>query len=174
MRTSSARLAAGSASASGGSGGIAATEEGAKHILVAVTGPARRLFKALARHQLGSFDSSQSTNTSNPGMSLGGATPAWAAETAVFFRMCRDGWIAREEVRFRALLAEFRDHRLVLESAVPPAGTGGRAMGGELQDGTAADEGAGSGKANARWLWIPLGKEALERLIEEELADVEG
>ncbi|KAL7417624.1 origin recognition complex subunit 2-domain-containing protein [Mrakia frigida] len=180
-RTSSAsRLSSGVAgSGAGGIGGGSgtATEEGARHILVSVTGAAKKLFRLLATNQIAAQSSSNASSSSSskpsqtPTTTTTTTTPSYATETSLFYHQCSTSWIAREETRFRALLAEFRDHRLILESTVAPSsneadddaaggagGSGGVGAGGG---------GGGRGKANARWLWIPLGKEALERLVGE-------
>jgi origin recognition complex subunit 2 len=145
----------------GGGAGLA-TEEGARHILTSVTDLARRLFKALARTQMDSMTTSSSgssSSTANQSSGQGSTTPTWSIETALFFTLCKEKWISREETRFKALLLEFKDHKLVVESTSPPAGL-------------EADQDEGrKGRANARWLWIPLGREALSRLVEE-LVDV--
>lgn len=54
------------------------------------------------------------------------------------------------------LLAEFRDHKVVRGSTVPPA-----ARDGHDED---ADEEGGDG---TEWIWITLGMQALQQVLEE-------
>ncbi|GAA5944808.1 hypothetical protein JCM1841_004265, partial [Sporobolomyces salmonicolor] len=58
------------------------------------------------------------------------------------------------------LLSEFKDHGVVRSSTVAP----------EIVEGVNDDdeelEGAGGG-GSAEWVWIPLGREALEEVLEE-------
>jgi origin recognition complex subunit 2 len=173
------RIASASRLPTAGGGAGLATEEGARHILTSVTELARRLFKALARSQMDSMAgltfAKNGATTGGPA-AVGSTTPGWAIETALFFHLCRERWISREETRFKALLLEFKDHRLVVESTVPPAGSAD-ADDADEDDAAAAVAGSAPGtprkkaKANARWLWIPLGREALGRLVDD-LADV--
>lgn len=173
-RTSSA-----SRLASNGGGASVASEEGARHILVSVTLPARRLFKLLSLQQIQALSTDGTAPPPSPSSSSApSSTPAHATEVDTFYHLCAEKWIARQEVRFKALLSEFKDHRLILESTVAPAGALGDEDG-EVDEEVRDDDVTGGnqrkgvrGKANARWLWIPLGKEALVRLVEE-LADVE-
>ncbi|CDZ96794.1 Origin recognition complex, subunit 2 [Phaffia rhodozyma] len=184
FRTSSAHLPTSASSTAA----LTATEEGARFILISVTDPARRLFKSLCLAILRSLETGGLESTGGGSMLT---TPSWAIETELFFRSCQEKWIAREETRFKALLAEFKDHRLILESGESPAALGNGEASKKVnghnvtereeeeeaeegyEDGTehTAGRGTGRGKANARWLWIPLGKEAMCRLVDE-LADV--
>lgn len=165
------RIASASRLPTAGGGAGLATEEGARHILTSVTELARRLFKALARSQMDSMASSSGSAATGPA-AAGSTTPGWAIETALFFNLCRERWISREETRFKALLLEFKDHRLVVESTAPPAGS---ADADDVEEDNTPVGAPGTtrkkARANARWLWIPLGREALGRLVDD-LADV--
>ena len=119
------------------------TETAARHVLVAVTQRARKLFALMGRRQL---DALADAGDVDP------TTPAQAAEVAaitydMLFNLARDHFIATNDTALRALLGEFRDHGLVVT-----VGTG--AMG------------------SGEMLWIPLRKERLTKLLDGLQEDV--
>jgi origin recognition complex subunit 2 len=121
----------------GTSAGAGMTETGAKHVLASVTEKAKRLFVLLSKNQLASASSSDSTSTDS--------MQQFSISYDALFSRAREEFIATSDVALRALLGEFRDHGLVLSAT------------------SAADSGVG--KAASEVLWIPLGKEALVRVL---------
>ncbi|KAI0311512.1 origin recognition complex, subunit 2, partial [Amylostereum chailletii] len=111
------------------------TETAAQHVLLSVTQKAKKLFALLAQHQL---DAENEGATEGQGGGEGGEGKAMAYDR--LFTVARDDFIATSDAAFRALLAEFRDHGLVVTASVGTLGA-------------------------AETLWIPLRKERLVRLI---------
>ena len=121
---------------SAGSGGI--SEEGALQILRSVPPMALRLLKLLLTRQLSSLPPDPSSHTaylSSP------TAPIFASDNDVLQRLSREKFIAREEERYNALMGEFKDHGLVVEAQADAEGRTGR------------------------WVWVPLGKAAVERVL---------
>ena len=118
-------------------GGI--SEEGALQILRSVPPMALRLFKLLLVKQLAALPPKASLHTAHPGALI---APVFAIDNDILQTLSREKFIAREEERFNALMGEFKDHGLVVE-----AGTDGEGRTG-------------------RWVWVPLGKAAVERVLE--------
>jgi origin recognition complex subunit 2 len=128
----------------GGGGGVMMTETAARHVLVAVTQRARKLFMLMGRRQLDGL-------ADNAGAGAGGVgvveptTPAGAVEVAVpydtLFNLARDNFVATNDTALRALLGEFRDHGLVVTVGTGVMGSG-------------------------EMLWIPLRKERLTKLLD--------
>jgi origin recognition complex subunit 2 len=80
-------------------------------------------------------------HTAHPG-GVGAIAPIFGVDNDLMQKIAREKFIAREEERYNALIGEYRDHGLVVEAAVDSEGRGGR------------------------WLWVPMGKAALERLLQ--------
>ena len=122
---------------SNATGGI--SEEGALQILRSVPPMALRLLKLLLTKQLAALPGQSSFHTAHPGA---GTAPIFATENDILQTLSREKFIAREEERYNALMGEFRDHGLVVEAAMDGEGRTGR------------------------WLWVPLAKSAIERLLQ--------
>ena len=112
------------------------TETAAVHVLAAVTQRARKLFVLMGRRQL---DALADASIAEPTNAADSGEVAIAYD--VLFYLARDNFIATNDTALRALLGEFRDHRLVVT-----IGTG--AMG------------------TSETLWIPLRKERLKKLLD--------
>ncbi|KAF8517439.1 origin recognition complex subunit 2 [Hysterangium stoloniferum] len=108
------------------------SESAAQHILLSVNVKAKRLFVLLAKTLLASFDETGGT-TKNSEKQL----ESHAVSYDALFNAARTDFIATNDTSFKALLAEFRDHELVL---------------------TAASGGSES-------LWIPLRVDELKRIV---------
>jgi origin recognition complex subunit 2 len=125
------------------------SEEGALQILKSVPPMAQRLLKLLLTLQLAALPP-ESTGHGAVGASSNGVSPAFAVDNDTLLRLSREKFIAREQERFDALMGEFRDHGLVVEGSI---------------------SGDGEGRTG-RWVWVPLGKAAVERVLET-MGDVE-
>lgn len=117
------------------------TEEAAAQILLSVPPNALRLLKLLITRQLASLPPETKYHTAHPG-GPGAIAPIFGVDNDIMAKIAREKFIAREEERYNALIGEYRDHGLVVEAAVDGEGRGGR------------------------WLWVPMGKAALERLLQ--------
>ena len=120
-------------------GGAAAgqmTETAAVHVLAAVTQRARKLFVLMGRRQL---DALADAGIAEPTNAADSGEVAIAYD--VLFNLARDNFIATNDTALRALLGEFRDHRLVVTIGTGAMGTG-------------------------ETLWIPLRKERLKKLLD--------
>ena len=112
------------------------TETAAGHVLAAVTQRARKLFVLMGRRQLEALadvGNVEPTNLADSG--------EVAIAYDVLFNLARDNFIATNDTALRALLGEFRDHRLVVTIGTGAMGTG-------------------------ETLWIPLRKERLKKLLD--------
>ena len=118
-------------------GGI--SEEGALQILRSVPPMALRLLKLLLTKQLAALPSNPIHHSAHPASPV---APIFATDNDLLLTSSREKFIAREEERYNALLGEFKDHGLVVEAG----------MDGESRTG--------------RWVWVPLGKAAVERVLE--------
>lgn len=118
-------------------GGI--SEEGALQILKSVPPMALRLFKLLLTKQLDALPPDPTLHTAHPAAQV---APVFGIDNDTLQRLSREKFIAREEERYNALMGEFKDHGLVVEAQGDVEGRTGR------------------------WDWIPLGKAALERVLE--------
>lgn len=116
------------------------TEEAAAQILASVPPNALRLLKLLITRQLASLPSETKYHTAHAG-GAGAIAPVFGVDNDILQKIAREKFIAREEERYNALIGEYRDHGLVVEAAVDSEARGGR------------------------WVWIPMGKAALERLL---------
>ncbi|GJJ15768.1 hypothetical protein Clacol_010046 [Clathrus columnatus] len=85
------------------------TESAAKHILLSVNAKAKKLFALLAKTLLASFD-----EASSPSKKDGKQLQTHAIAYSALFNAARADFIATNDTSFQALLAEFRDHGLVL------------------------------------------------------------
>ena len=128
------------------------------HVLLSVTSRSRRLFRQLAQIQLDAFAALPAHVSRalllTPKGPLAPA-PVVAAKLDLFKAQAVDLVLASTAEQVDALLAEFRDHNVVRGSKIAPAVEGADAGG---------DEVAASG---AEWVWIPLGKEALQEVIDD-------
>jgi origin recognition complex subunit 2 len=122
---------------SSSAGGI--SEEGALQILKSVPPMALRLIKLLLSKQLSALPPEPSSHTAHP---LAATAPVFALDNDIMQRLSREKFIAREEERYNALMGEFKDHGLVVEAPVDQEGRTGR------------------------WIWVPLGKAAVERVLD--------
>ncbi|RSH80610.1 Origin recognition complex subunit 2 [Apiotrichum porosum] len=141
-----ARLSAASLGALGQSGAAGVSEEGALQILRSVPPMAARLLKLVLTRQVAALPPDTTSHAAYPPAQT---APAFAMDVDLLQKTARDKFIAREEDRFNALMGEFRDHGLVVVAEVDAEGRTGR------------------------WAWVPLGKAAIERILEE-MKDVEG
>ncbi|KAN0139885.1 origin recognition complex subunit 2 [Lactarius tabidus] len=112
------------------------TETAAVHVLAAVTQRARKLFVLMGRRQL---DALADAGIAEPTSAADSGEVAIAYD--VLFNLARDNFIATNDTALRALLGEFRDHRLVVTIGTGAMGTG-------------------------ETLWIPLRKERLKKLLD--------
>ncbi|WVQ76336.1 hypothetical protein IAR50_006001 [Cryptococcus sp. DSM 104548] len=133
-------------STSGMGGGV--SEEGTLQILKSVPPNSARLLKLLLTLQLSRLPSNPKWHVAHPA-SLSASAPPFAVEGELLKKQAKDKWIAREDERLEAFLGEYRDHGVVVEAA---QGRGG-------------EDGEEEGK-EGRWLWVPLGKAAVERVLE--------
>ncbi|CEQ38983.1 SPOSA6832_00468 [Sporobolomyces salmonicolor] len=132
------------------------------HVLASVTERAKRLFNMLGRQQVAVGE--MLTREVERGMRLdareGDKAPVVAMSLATFKTLATDALIATHPDQVDGLLSEFKDHGVVRSSTVAP----------EIVEGVNDDdeelEGAGGG-GSAEWVWIPLGREALEEVLEE-------
>jgi len=118
-------------------GGI--SEEGALQILRSVPPMALRLLKLLLLKQLSALPPQPSSHTAHPGAPT---APIFAVDNDILQTLSREKFIAREEERYNALMGEFKDHGLVVEAGMDGEGRTGR------------------------WIWVPLGKATIERVLE--------
>lgn len=75
-------------------------------------------------------------------------------------KTAKDKFIATEDERFEAFIGEYKDHGLVAEASVANEVD-------ENHDGTVAE-----GRKEGRWFWVPLGKAAIERILQS-MEDIE-
>jgi origin recognition complex subunit 2 len=101
---------------------------------------ALRLLKLLIQRQIASLSADATAHVAIPESPI---APECAIDNDLLRTQAREKFIAREEERYNALMGEFKDHGLVTEA---------------IQD---------SEGRQGRWIWIPLGKAALERITEE-------
>lgn len=117
------------------------TEEAAAQILLSVPPNALRLLKLLLTRQLASLPSEAKYHTAHPG-GQGAVAPIFGVDNDILAKIAREKFIAREEERYNALIGEYRDHGLVVEAVTDAEGRGGK------------------------WVWVPMGKAGLERLLQ--------
>ncbi|TBU22947.1 origin recognition complex subunit 2-domain-containing protein [Dichomitus squalens] len=134
---SAAALAAAAAGV-GGAGGAAAavTETAARHVLASVTQKAKKLFVLLGTRQLEKADGGGEDEEERERERGNEA----AYDYDRLFAAARDNFVATNDTALRALLAEFRDHGLVV---------------------------ATTSAAGAETLWIPMRREGLLRIVGE-------
>ncbi|KAG6813048.1 hypothetical protein H0H92_014320 [Tricholoma furcatifolium] len=121
--------------AAGHAGNI--TETGALHVLASVTQKAKKLFLLIGARQLESIESGAAGDGAEGGEK---DLQVFGIGYDLLFKIARDDFIATNDTALRALLGEFRDHRLVV-SAQGTAGVG-------------------------EVLWIPMRKERLAGVLE--------
>lgn len=117
------------------------TEEAAAQILLSVPPNALRLLKLLITRQIASLPVDPKYHTAHAG-GPGATAPIFGVDNDILQKIAREKFIAREEERYNALIGEYRDHGLVVEALVDSEGRGGR------------------------WVWVPMGKAGLERLLQ--------
>ncbi|ORX34721.1 origin recognition complex subunit 2-domain-containing protein [Kockovaella imperatae] len=115
------------------------SEEGALQILRSVPPMALRLLKLLLSKQLASLPPEPRFHVAHPASQT---SPSFAIDNDILQRLAREKFIAREEERYNALMGEFKDHGMVVEAQADAEGRTGR------------------------WVWVPLGKAAIERILE--------
>ncbi|OXG25164.1 origin recognition complex subunit 2 [Cryptococcus neoformans Tu259-1] len=154
------RLSAQSLTPSGsGTGGI--SEEGALQILKSVPVKAARLLKLTLTQQLSRLPSHPKWHVAYPAPSSGsGIAPPFAVDGYLLNKTAKDKFIATEDERFEAFIGEYKDHGLVAEASVANEVD-------ENHDGTVAE-----GRKEGRWFWVPLGKAAIERILQS-MEDIE-
>ncbi|WVR03531.1 hypothetical protein IAU60_000523 [Kwoniella sp. DSM 27419] len=133
------RLSAASSHLSLSSSTSGISEEGALQILRSVPPMAARLLKLLLTKQLSNLPPDAKHHTAYAATQI---APVFAIDNDIMQAAAKEKFIAREEERYDALIGEFRDHGLVVEAQVDPEGRTGR------------------------WIWVPLGKAAVERVLE--------
>jgi origin recognition complex subunit 2 len=116
------------------------TEEGVLRILQSVPPMARRLFKLLATRQLSALPATEKPNQSVSLVSAQTA-PVFAIDSDILQKLAKDRFIAREEERFNSQLTEYKDHGVIVEHGMDHENRVGR------------------------WLWIPLSKEVLTKVL---------
>ncbi|WVW81924.1 hypothetical protein I302_103927 [Kwoniella bestiolae CBS 10118] len=127
-------------SLSGGSSNTTGiSEEGALQILKSVPPMAARLLKLLLTKQLSNLPPDAAHHIAYPPNQV---SPVFAVDNDILQSLAKEKFIAREEERYDALIGEYRDHGLVVEAGLDAEGRTGR------------------------WVWVPLGKAAIERVLE--------
>ncbi|WWC85931.1 uncharacterized protein L201_000801 [Kwoniella dendrophila CBS 6074] len=115
------------------------SEEGVLQILKSVPPMAARLLKLLLTRQLSNLPPDPKHHIAYP---INQISPIFAVDNDILQSLAKEKFIAREEERYDALIGEYRDHGLVVEAALDNEGRTGR------------------------WVWVPLGKAAIERVLE--------
>ncbi|KAJ3532239.1 hypothetical protein NMY22_g7820 [Coprinellus aureogranulatus] len=108
----------------------------AQHILASVTQKAKKLFSLLGKRQLASIE--QGVEENKTGSGSGGLREHGMAY-GVLFAAARDDFVATNDQTLRALLGEFKDHRLILSEP---------------------------NSAGVEVLWIPMRKERLQSVLD--------
>ncbi|OSX64866.1 hypothetical protein POSPLADRAFT_1079661, partial [Postia placenta MAD-698-R-SB12] len=121
-----------------GAGVQIVSESAARHVLASVTQKARKLFVLLGGKQLELM-----ADGAAGGVGAGATGVEAAYDYARLFSAARDEFVATSDGALRALLAEFRDHGLVVSVDVPGA----------------------NGVAQGEALWIPMRREALTKVV---------
>ena len=116
------------------------TEEGVLRILQSVPPMARRLFKLLATRQLAALPGDLRSSKVYP-VANAATAPVFAIDSDILQKLAKDRFIAREEERFTSQLTEYKDHGVIVEHILDPENRPGR------------------------WLWIPLSKDVLNRVL---------
>lgn len=110
------------------------SESAAQHVLASVTSKAKKIFALLCQKQLECMEAAAGETGAHVVSS-----PQVASSYELIFTAARDEFIATNETALRALLAEFRDHSLVISSSNPDGGES---------------------------LWVPLAKDVLSRIVQ--------
>lgn len=122
------------------------------YVLASVTDRSRKLFTLLAQLQLKSFSALDSATVRSilltPAQHL--PCPAVSTHLARLKSLARDQFLATSDDQVDTLLAEFMDHGVVRKGLVEPEGY-------EDEEG---EEGRGE------WVWIPLGRDELDEVVE--------
>lgn len=113
------------------------TETGALHTLASVTQKAKKLFALMGKRQLASIE--EGITGGDKGAGSGGDLQQHGITYEALFGAARDDFLAANDTALRALLVEFRDHKLIVSAA--------SSTGGEI-------------------LWIPLRKERLQSVLD--------
>ena len=112
------------------------TEVAARHILVSVTQKAKKLFALLGAKQLESMAEAEASGSDDAQHD----PQRIAFDYSMLFNVARENFVATNDTAMRALMAEFKDHGLMVSLT---QSTGGEAV------------------------WIPLRKDALTKLVQE-------
>ena len=108
---STSKDASGGLGAPGAQRSDAINERAAYHVLASVTEKAKKLFKLLGLKQLDNMQAPAPTQSSQPDEQNS------AISYDLLFSLARDNFLATNDTALRALLSEFRDHRLVVGAA---------------------------------------------------------
>ena len=144
--------------------------QGVLSILASLNDNAKAIFKTLATKQielinalpeatqrklgLEAYSNSSSTTTTSAQ-----GTPIVASSYQSIFTVCRDNFWASSDTQFDALLAEFKDHDVVVASQDGPEGV-------QVDDGAEEDGEDDHGVSGKGWIWIALSKDAMVSVLE--------
>lgn len=132
-------------------GSTSARMQGVQSVLASLNATSTNLFKALAQLQLAAYGALDADSVKSLDLTGNTAkTPAVAVKQSVLFVKARDEFVASTETQMQALLAEYRDHFIIASSHEAPE----------------AGEALDSDDTVSEWLWITLGKSALESVVE--------
>lgn len=144
-----------------------ATSKAVLHVLASLTKKAHSLFRMLAQRQLDAYSNVAPEQLSLLASQLAGieegaaagSTPPVAISSKKLFTAAKYAFLASADSQLEALLAEFRDHNVVLGNREPPEGLEGEsgAQGGD------DDELATDGE----WLWIAMERDALNDVLKQ-------
>ncbi|EGG03291.1 uncharacterized protein MELLADRAFT_117373 [Melampsora larici-populina 98AG31] len=137
-----------------------ATSKSIMHVLSSLTKKAKSLFGLLAQHQLQAYEGITSAQQITldqhfkKGIPLD-ETPLVAMASRSLFEVARTDFVASVESQMSALLVEFRDHGIITGRREAPNGRDQR----EKDDAEMMED-------DDEWLWIVLGKDELNEVIE--------
>lgn len=128
-------------------------------VLASLQTNAKELFKHLAQLQLSRIPASLAADPTNASASSDRSRAAAAAAVSAvtydeLLDSCKRNFWANNESQMESLLLEFRDHDIVKGGSEHPAGV------------TAPDGGGPQEAGSNGWLWIAMGKTALEGVLE--------
>lgn len=151
--------------------GAAATSEAraraAFFVLASLTQKAKDVFSLLAERQIASCPTSMNKKELQALFicQTGLPAPSCALPYPTVFSLARDRFLANNVNQFEALLREFRDHDVILSSSTRP----------EEADDEPLDPGQEPGAEEvgiraSEWIWIAIGRQELEDLLERLLS----